>query len=303
MGAMAAWKVLGIGAALALSAGVGQAFAATADGTVLGVIQTATSLGQNGQTALQVQSPVFAGDTINTGPVGEAQILFRDNTKLVVGPNSSMVIDAFVFSGNNSARAVTLNAAKGVFRFFTGSSPKDAYQINTPTATIGVRGTQFDISIEGQGTTRVANFEGVTRICPRDPSRQGACNESKDPCTLSVIRPQDAVVTYGNRDLEFRNRQLKYYFNYVRDQSTLRPDFQVDLKQCRLNDIIILPEPRPVPNEPGPPPPDYPEPDPPPLKPPVLGPGSVPTPTPPGGGSSSTYPVPNDNRPLIRPTP
>jgi hypothetical protein len=224
---------------------------------VLAVVQSATSAGVAGQAVLQVQAPVYAGDTINTGPVGEAQILFRDNTKLVVGPNSSMVIDAFVFKDDNTARAITLNAAKGVFRFFTGSSPKDAYQINTPTATIGVRGTEFDISIEAQGTTRVANFEGITRICPLDPSRRGDCNESKDPCTLSVIRPSDRVVTYGNRDLEFRNRQLKYYFNYIRDQSTLRQDFQVDLKQCRLNEAIILPEggsPPGVPGNPNPPP-------------------------------------------------
>jgi hypothetical protein len=297
MGAMVALKVLGIGAALAAGAWVGAASAATADGTVLAVIQSAVSVGPNGQNVLQVQSPIYAGDTINTGPVGEAQITFRDNTKLVVGPNSSMVIDAFVFSGKSSAQQVTLNAAKGVFRFFTGSSPKDAYQINTPTATIGVRGTQFDISIEGQGTTRVANFEGITRICPRDPSRRGECNESKDPCTLSVIRPSDAVVTYSNRDLEFRNRQLKYYFNYVRDQSSLRPDFQVDLKQCRLSEAIIE-----APSKPGPGgttnPPVFPVPTPPPLP---GSPSTLPSTTPTPPGDSTNYPVnPPDGRPLIR---
>jgi hypothetical protein len=301
-GAMMAWKALGIGAALAAGAWAGQAYAATADGAVLAVVQTATSAGPNGQGTLQVQSPIYAGDTINTGPVGEVQILFRDNTKLVVGPNSSMVIDAFVFSNSNTARDVTLNAAKGVFRFFTGSSPKDAYQINTPTATIGVRGTQFDVSIEGQGTTRVANFEGVTRICPRDSSLRGDCNESKDPCTLSVIRPSENVVTYGNRDLEFRNRQLKYYFNYIRDQSTLRPDFQVDLKQCRLSEAIILPEPSKPPVGPGPTPPSFPEPPPPGL-PGTLTPSSPTAPTPPSasGSGSSNYPInPPDTRGLTR---
>ncbi len=267
----------------------------TPAGPCWAVIQSANSTGEGGSKVLDVQSPVYAGDQINTGPVGEAQIKFRDNTKLVVGPNSSMVIDAFVFSGD-TARSITIDATKGVFRFFTGSSPKDAYKINTPTATIGVRGTEFDISIEGQGTTRVANFEGMTRICPRDS--QVNCTESKDPCTLSVIRPTEGkVVTYGNRDLEFRNRQLKYYFNYIRDQTTLRPDFQVDLKQCRLAELI-LPEPvePSVPGEPGTTPDYVPpsDPNPPTFQNLPLPPIPTPPATPPD------HQRPDDNRPPFR---
>jgi hypothetical protein len=237
---MVAWSMLRVGIVLAVVGWAGAAVAAAPSGTVLAVIQSAQSVGANGEAVLNVQSPVYAGDHINTGPVGEAQIKFMDNTKLVVGPNSSMVIDAFVFDSNSTARTVTIDAAKGVFRFFTGASRKDAYQINTPTATIGVRGTQFDISIESQGTTRIANFEGQTRVCPRGSTNLAGCTESKDPCTLSVIRPSEAKVTqYGNRDIEFRNRQLKYYFDYVRDQSSLRSDFQVDLKPCRLAEVIL----------------------------------------------------------------
>jgi hypothetical protein len=300
---MQAWTILRVGAALTLAGWAGTAVAATPSGAVLAVIQSANSAGVGGSQVLNVQSPVYAGDHIETGPVGEVQIEFRDKTKLVVGPNSSMVVDAFVFDDANTARAITLDATKGVFRFFTGVSRKDAYQINTPTATIGVRGTQFDISIEGQGTTRVANFEGMTRICPRDGSLRSDCTESKDPCTLSVIRPTERVVTYGNKDLEFRNRQLKYYFNYIRDQSSLRPDFQVDLKQCRLADIILPLAPPPF--VPGTPvtPPKYPEPPPPPL--PPLNPSPifpVPGPTPPATppGPSNPHDPSPDNRPTFR---
>jgi hypothetical protein len=137
----------------------------------------------------------------------------------------------------------------------------------------------------------------VTRICPRDPSRRGECNESKDPCTLSVIRPQDSVVTYSNQDLEFRNRQLKYYFNYIRDQSTLRPDFQVDLKQCRLSDLILPEE-----NKPPLPNPGNGNPLPPPGTPPVQTPPfqglPLPPPTAPAGDTAA-HPHP-DNRPDSR---
>ncbi len=99
------------------------------------------------------------GDKVQTGPGGEAQIQFKDATKLVVGPNSSMTIDAFVFDESNTARKVTMNATKGAFRFITGSSAKQAYTINTPTATIGVRGTRFDFTVAGNGEMTFAIFE------------------------------------------------------------------------------------------------------------------------------------------------
>jgi hypothetical protein len=45
-----------------------------------------------------------------------------------------------VFSDSDTARNISINAVRGAFRFITGKSPKDAYSITTPTATIGVRG-------------------------------------------------------------------------------------------------------------------------------------------------------------------
>ena len=85
-------------------------------------------------------SPVYSGDRITTDSVGNTQIKFRDDTKLVVGPNSTLVIDAFVFNSNDTARQVSISALKGAFRFISGKSPKDVYRITTPTATIGIRG-------------------------------------------------------------------------------------------------------------------------------------------------------------------
>lgn len=83
------------GAALILVAMAAPAMAAAPSGTVLAVVQSANIDGETGKKVLEPEAPVFAGDRVDTGPVGEAQIRFRDNTKLVVGPNSSMVIDAF----------------------------------------------------------------------------------------------------------------------------------------------------------------------------------------------------------------
>lgn len=247
------------------------------DGIALAVIQQTSIDSATGQRVLEAEAPIFTGDRIETGDSGEAQIRFRDNTKLVVGPNSSLVIDAFIFSGETTAQQVSINAVRGAFRFFTGASPKDAYSIHTPTATIGVRGTEFDVTVEREGTTRVANFSGVTIICPRGQvsAEGGGCVEADEPCTLSIIRPTESAIRYNNEDLEFRNRQLKYYFRYVRNQDSLLDDFQVDLAECRFSSTVERGGNNPLP-PPVPPPPIVPPPMPGAPEAPVFSPPSLP---------------------------
>lgn len=114
---------------------------------------------------LDIASPVYADDTIRTGPSGVVELLFIDNTRLVLGPRSTVVLDKFVYDRNGRAKAVVLKLATGAFRFATGDSPKSAYKVNTPNAAIGVRGTKFDVGL-GQAVSRVTIFEGAMRICP-----------------------------------------------------------------------------------------------------------------------------------------
>ena len=179
------------GVALTVLVAVGAGFAQTsvaavADGTVIAVVQSAEVDGQTGKLVLMPEAPIFSGDRIITGSVGQAQVKFRDDTRLVVGPNSMMVIDAFVFSGDGDVRDFSINAVRGAFRFITGNGPKDAYTINTPTATIGVRGTEFDFNIDAAGGTNVAVFEGTTRVCDK---RRRTCVEQNAGCGIVAVAP------------------------------------------------------------------------------------------------------------------
>jgi hypothetical protein len=127
-------------AALGVAVMIAPAAHADPDGIVVAVVQQAQIDAKTGKKILMPANPVYSGDKINTDQIGQAQIKFRDNTKLVVGPNSTLVIDAFVFNKDNSARQVSISALRGAFRFISGNSPKDVYKITTPTATIGIRG-------------------------------------------------------------------------------------------------------------------------------------------------------------------
>ncbi|MDF3074664.1 MAG: hypothetical protein K0S54_2331 [Alphaproteobacteria bacterium] len=110
-------------------------------------------------TAKKTGDRVFQNELIRTGTESKGQLLFRDETSLTIGPDSEVKLDQFVYNpqGNSS---VTLNATKGVFRFISGSLPSQAYEIKTPAATIGVRGTIILIALLPDGTAIFQNGEG-----------------------------------------------------------------------------------------------------------------------------------------------
>lgn len=85
-------------------------------------------------------SDVYSRETVHTGDSGQANLRFKDSTNLSVGPKSSVLLDKFVYDPNRSAASVSLKAARGSFRFVTGSQRGGSYQIKTPYGTLGVRG-------------------------------------------------------------------------------------------------------------------------------------------------------------------
>jgi hypothetical protein len=77
---------------------------------------------------------------VRTGSAGQANLRFRDSTKLSVGPSSNVRLDKFVYDPNKGSGSVAIEASKGAFRFVTGSQNKGEYKIKTPYGTLGVRG-------------------------------------------------------------------------------------------------------------------------------------------------------------------
>ncbi|NNF78021.1 MAG: hypothetical protein HKN05_08330 [Rhizobiales bacterium] len=120
---------------------------------------------------------VFQNQRIRTRSNSTAQFRFKDNTRLAVGANSSIVLDKAVFSGGSSEKLV-LKAARGAFRFASGKLRKKAYQIVTPSSTVGIRGTMFDLFVGSFGETILTLLQGSLTAC----NGAGACRTIKDPC-------------------------------------------------------------------------------------------------------------------------
>ncbi len=154
------------GAVLALSFGCATSVQAQQRiGEAAAVQNQVTRVSASGTSGLSAGGAVFRAETIRTAAASSARLVFLDNTNLSVGPASSVVLNQFVYSGGGTARAVGINLARGAFRFSTGESDKSAYKINTPVATIGVRGTVLDIRSQG-GTTDVTMVDnGEALVC------------------------------------------------------------------------------------------------------------------------------------------
>lgn len=132
--------VVASAAFLVMTAFAQPAKATDPSGHAVKVDPAVNASGPGGRRLIELQGAVFMGDEIVASSVGLAQIIFIDDTRLVVGPNSRLKIDTFVFNPDNTAKKVSIRAIKGTFRFISGKSPNTAYSIRTPTATIGIRG-------------------------------------------------------------------------------------------------------------------------------------------------------------------
>ncbi|MFS8113147.1 FecR domain-containing protein [Rhizobium jaguaris] len=132
---------------------------------------------------MAVDDPVHRDERIRTSISGLGQFTFRDGTKLAVGAGSSVTIDKFVFDDSGSVKKLTINAAKGTFRWMSGNSNHSAYQIVTPAGTIGVRGTAFDFYVGPNGTTAVVLLNGAAQFCGA-----GGCRQLKAQCDCVVAK-------------------------------------------------------------------------------------------------------------------
>ncbi len=128
-----------------------------------------------------VRETVSTGNDIVTGGQSMAQLLLLDRTSFTVGANSKVRIDRFVFDSRARQSAVSATVAKGAFRFMSGSTlnkGKERSAINTPVASIGIRGTIVE-GVVGAEAIRIARQEaGVSRSFITDP----------DTATLIVLR-------------------------------------------------------------------------------------------------------------------
>jgi hypothetical protein len=205
-----------------------ELIAAPQSGQVAKTSPIATLYNGTAKRPLGAGDPVVSGDRITTGPAGNAQIIFQDATRLVIGPRSDLTIDAYVTGSGDRASKFAIGATKGFFRFLSGNSQKSAYAITTPSASLGIRGTEFDFTVRPTGRTLVLRYSGVVRLCGRgDEDRKGGCRELDKKCEIGgTTRDGDARLR-NEPDLNLGVNELYNAFPYARSDVRLGTQFKV----------------------------------------------------------------------------
>ena len=92
---------------------------------------------------------VIYNERIDTNNDGLVQLLLADGTTFTVGPNSSLVIDSFVYDPAAGTAQVAATLTKGVLRFIGAATSKtpDGVAITTPVGVVGIRGGVTDINM------------------------------------------------------------------------------------------------------------------------------------------------------------
>jgi hypothetical protein len=196
----------------------------------MAVIDAASVSGQAGDRTLAAGSKIFIGDLVATDAAGEAQLLFSDGTRMVVGANSSLVIDELVFGGQAAENKFSVSALGGTFRFISGDSGDSGYSIRTPSATIGVRGTAFDFTVTPGEGTKLMLLEGEATLCDdgAEKNGQGDCATAAAPCAVLSSKTGEEVEEIEDG----RAPEIRENFPYVNSEETLLAPFQVPGHGC-----------------------------------------------------------------------
>jgi hypothetical protein len=138
---------------------VGLLIAGTALADIGSVTETSgTAVIKRGKETIQVSKGTLieTNDKVETKN-GKVKIVFKDDTNVTVTESSSLIIDDFVYDPKSGAGKLGLKAAAGTVRYVSGSIAKDPknVKINTPTAAIAVRGTDFVMAVSETGASMI----------------------------------------------------------------------------------------------------------------------------------------------------
>ncbi|MGZ8463750.1 MAG: FecR family protein [Candidatus Deferrimicrobiaceae bacterium] len=90
------------------------------------------------------------GDTLGTGRDGSLGVILRDDSVLSIGPGSRLVLRSFLFSPSEEKFDLVARITRGTMAYLSGLigklAPENA-RFETPTATIGIRGTRFAVKV------------------------------------------------------------------------------------------------------------------------------------------------------------
>ena len=169
----------------------GPATAARADGTVA---------------TLAVGDPVYQGDVLQTGAGGAVGLVFNDHTTFALGSDARMVLDKLIYDSDTGDGSSAFLVVQGIFVFVSGeiaANNPDEMVVQTPVATIGVRGTKVTGEVAGEESTIVLLAEGKGEVGSIVVSYDGGRMVMDEPNQSLAITTAEALpVVLSDEEIE-----------------------------------------------------------------------------------------------------
>ena len=162
-----------------------------AAGAVAGRVEGALEGAAAGK-VVESGQPLFQNEKISTNADGRLQVLLKDETVFTIGPNSSMVLDKFVYNPQNDSGTISI-AVKGFFRFVTGRIARrkpSEMEVKMPVGVIGIRGTMVAGEATEGGSTVVLLGPGAGNNAGE---RIGQAKVSSNGKSAILLQPGSAV--------------------------------------------------------------------------------------------------------------
>ena len=131
-----------------------------------------TPPGHEEQTARRADELV-QNEALRTDNESSIDVTFVDGSQLRVESASEMVLSEYVFDGAASKGLINLN--DGLFHFTSNGKPDQGVKLKTPVATIGVRGTEFLVHVDGDDVTIIDIMSGAVEAKPNGSGESVVC--------------------------------------------------------------------------------------------------------------------------------
>ncbi len=164
---------------------IGKVVTATGSVTVehVNAVVVQANLGA-GAAQTKVGDLVYQGDVVQTGADGRVGVTFTDGTAFNLSSNARMVLNEFVYDPNSKSNSTLFSLSKGTFTFIAGKVAKTGdMKIDTPVATMGIRGTTPHVEISDNGTVSFSTLieEGKNKV----PGKRAAAGNQRQARTGS----------------------------------------------------------------------------------------------------------------------
>ncbi len=149
------------------------------------------SRSNNPAVAITRDTVLFPGDEIQTGSGGSLTIELSDGSVIIVKPGSRVVLKDY---RSASSLRELLEITRGYVYLkinHLGGRP-NPYRVNSPTASIAVRGTKFSVEVNSLGDTRVAVYDGLVEVV-----------SLSNPRRRVLVEPGRGVIVRANRGIQF----------------------------------------------------------------------------------------------------